>query len=62
MLNLYSWLFSGEGLARQEMFLFTANIFNQFKITAGKTPPDPTRKLGGTANCNPFKCRAERRY
>jgi cytochrome P450 len=25
----------GEGLARMELFLFTANIFNQFKVFEG---------------------------
>lgn len=68
--------FLSEGLARQEMFLFTANLFNQFKISSGKIPPDSTRtnflfkfirflflgKLGGTATPNHFYAVPERRY
>uniref|UniRef100_A0A1I7SI23 Cytochrome P450 2J6 n=2 Tax=Bursaphelenchus xylophilus TaxID=6326 RepID=A0A1I7SI23_BURXY len=29
----------GEGMARMELFIFTANLFNQYKFESGKVPP-----------------------
>uniref|UniRef100_A0AC34FN43 Cytochrome P450 n=1 Tax=Panagrolaimus sp. ES5 TaxID=591445 RepID=A0AC34FN43_9BILA len=39
----------GEGLARMELFLFTANIFNQLKLTQNPTKSLSTKRIeGGT--------------
>uniref|UniRef100_A0A914CPE7 Cytochrome P450 n=1 Tax=Acrobeloides nanus TaxID=290746 RepID=A0A914CPE7_9BILA len=53
----------GESLARMEMFLFVANIFNQFKISAvdGKEP-SLERQPGVTFTPLPFVCNLEKRY
>ncbi|KAH7704131.1 CBN-CYP-33C9 protein [Aphelenchoides avenae] len=52
----------GEGLARMELFLILANIFNQFRITSGVKEPSLQRIIGGTAQCPPYTCRVERRH
>ena len=53
----------GEGLARMELFLFTANIFNQMKL---KTPTEKSihedKIIGITSMPNPWKCLVESRY
>jgi len=51
----------GEGLARMELFLFFANLFNRFKFSPDSTPPSLKRKFGISAKYTPFKCRIERR-
>jgi len=53
----------GEGLARMELFLFAANIFNQFKLkNVPNKPPSLVRKLGATAVPESFVCQVENRY
>ncbi|KAH7707514.1 Protein CYP-33C1 [Aphelenchoides avenae] len=52
----------GESLARMELFLFIANLFNQFKYSPGKKLPTLERKFGQTIPCPPYKCRVEQRY
>ncbi|KAI1710514.1 cytochrome p450 domain-containing protein [Ditylenchus destructor] len=52
----------GESLARMELFLFTANIYNQYQITSGAELPSLERAIGGTVNCPPFTCRIEKRH
>uniref|UniRef100_A0A1I7RLX0 Unspecific monooxygenase n=1 Tax=Bursaphelenchus xylophilus TaxID=6326 RepID=A0A1I7RLX0_BURXY len=39
----------GEGLARMELFLFTANLFNQYKFSAGKVPPSLKKESGASS-------------
>uniref|UniRef100_A0A914DUV0 Cytochrome P450 n=1 Tax=Acrobeloides nanus TaxID=290746 RepID=A0A914DUV0_9BILA len=53
----------GEGLAKMELFLFTANLFNhfRFKMIPNK-PPSMVRKLGGTVIPEGFVCHVEKRY
>uniref|UniRef100_A0A915E0V1 Lipocalin/cytosolic fatty-acid binding domain-containing protein n=1 Tax=Ditylenchus dipsaci TaxID=166011 RepID=A0A915E0V1_9BILA len=52
----------GEALARMELFLFLANIFNTFKVSACATPPSLTRSFGGTVQCPPYLCKMQRRH
>jgi len=53
----------GEGLARMELFLFTANIFNQMRLKPayGMIPSD-YRKVRGTMACLPYNTEVELRY
>lgn len=51
----------GEPLARMELFLFFANLLNQYKFSAGTVPPSFERKLGGAALCPEYRCRIEKR-
>uniref|UniRef100_A0A915E9B5 Unspecific monooxygenase n=1 Tax=Ditylenchus dipsaci TaxID=166011 RepID=A0A915E9B5_9BILA len=52
----------GEALARMELFLILANIFNTFKVSACETPPSLTRSYGGTVQCPPYLCKMQRRH
>jgi cytochrome P450 len=52
----------GEGLARMELFLFLANLFNQYKVLPGSEPPSLERKLGATVQCPPFRCHLQKRH
>ena len=53
----------GESLAKMELFLFTANIFNQMRL---KSPDgeklSEERIVRFTICCKPWKCRVEFRY
>uniref|UniRef100_A0A914YHW2 Cytochrome P450 n=1 Tax=Panagrolaimus superbus TaxID=310955 RepID=A0A914YHW2_9BILA len=53
----------GEGLARIELFLFTANIFNQFRLkqVPGK-PVSLERIIGALASSKPFVVEIESRF
>ncbi|KAH7718158.1 CYP-33A1 protein [Aphelenchoides avenae] len=51
----------GEGLARMELYLFVANLFNQFKFQPGSKQPSLKRTLGATVPCPPFTCRISKR-
>lgn len=51
----------GESLARMELFLFLANILNQFKLSAGEKMPSLKRHVGATAQCPPYSCLVEKR-
>ncbi|KAH7718340.1 Protein CYP-33E1 [Aphelenchoides avenae] len=52
----------GESLARMELFLFLANLLNQFKFSAGAKPPSLERSMGITVPCRPFTARIEKRH
>uniref|UniRef100_A0AC34FKM9 Cytochrome P450 n=1 Tax=Panagrolaimus sp. ES5 TaxID=591445 RepID=A0AC34FKM9_9BILA len=53
----------GEGLARLELYLFAANLFNHFEISSiPSNPPDLTRILGGTVSPEPFLAHLKQRY
>ncbi|KAI1710511.1 cytochrome p450 domain-containing protein [Ditylenchus destructor] len=52
----------GESLARMELFLFTANIYNHYRITSGDKLPSLKRAIGLTVECPPFTCRIEKRH
>ncbi|KAL3071948.1 hypothetical protein niasHT_035818 [Heterodera trifolii] len=51
----------GESMARMELFLFIANIFSRYKVTAGSVPPSLKRIPSAVAHCAPFTCRIEKR-
>ena len=53
----------GEGLAKMELFLFTANIFNQMRLRSPNREQICEDKLIGiTAMPKPWKCRVEFKY
>uniref|UniRef100_A0A914HQN8 Unspecific monooxygenase n=1 Tax=Globodera rostochiensis TaxID=31243 RepID=A0A914HQN8_GLORO len=51
----------GESMARMELFLFIANIFNQYKVSPGQTVPSLQRNKDAVVHCSPFTCRMEKR-
>uniref|UniRef100_A0A915EPJ1 Cytochrome P450 n=1 Tax=Ditylenchus dipsaci TaxID=166011 RepID=A0A915EPJ1_9BILA len=52
----------GESLARMELFLFLANIFNQYKVVAGMKKSTFARTIGLTVHCPEFTCGLQKRY
>ncbi|KAH7718335.1 Protein CYP-33E1 [Aphelenchoides avenae] len=52
----------GESLARMELFLFFANLLNNFKFSVGSKPPSLKRAMGLTVPCQPFTARIAKRY
>ena len=53
----------GEGLARMELFLFTANIFNQMKLKPENgVLPNDHRVSNGTISCLPYNTEIEFRH
>lgn len=53
----------GEGLARMELFLFTANLFNRFEFLAGADgAPSLERTYSAVAVVKDFTCRVKTRY
>uniref|UniRef100_A0A914QJ86 Cytochrome P450 n=1 Tax=Panagrolaimus davidi TaxID=227884 RepID=A0A914QJ86_9BILA len=53
----------GEGLARLELYLFAANLFNHFKIaTIPSNPPNMTPIIGGTKMPEPFLAHIKKRF
>ncbi|CAD5228731.1 unnamed protein product [Bursaphelenchus xylophilus] len=54
----------GEGLAKTELFLVFANLFNQFKISCvdPKNPPSNRKNVGVTTSPSHFKAVFERRF
>ncbi|CAJ0559312.1 unnamed protein product, partial [Mesorhabditis spiculigera] len=51
----------GEGLARMELFLFVANIFQKFKVTS-PTRPSLKKSFGFTVQTAPYTCNFEERF
>ncbi|KAI6222669.1 hypothetical protein M3Y95_00918000 [Aphelenchoides besseyi] len=53
----------GESLARLELFLFVANIFNRFGFSAGKNPPTLRRyPRPSDLATEPYLCQIRKRY
>lgn len=54
----------GEGLARMELFLFIANLFNRFELSCINPDEPPTMKktFGTTAQPLTYRCIAKPRY
>ncbi|KAI6195049.1 hypothetical protein M3Y96_01189800 [Aphelenchoides besseyi] len=53
----------GESLARLELFLFVANIFNRFEFSAGKNPPTLRRyPRPSDLATEPYLCQIRKRY
>ncbi|KAH7701866.1 CYP-33A1 protein [Aphelenchoides avenae] len=52
---------AGESLARMEMFLFMANLLNQFRFSRGSELPSQKRRFAMAVLCNPYACRVENR-
>ncbi|KAH7712930.1 CYP-33A1 protein, partial [Aphelenchoides avenae] len=54
----------GEGLARMELFLFTANIFNQFRLLPVDplNPPTSVKTTSMLVRPTPFTARVQPRY
>ncbi|CAD5224525.1 unnamed protein product [Bursaphelenchus xylophilus] len=51
----------GEGMARMELFLFTANLFSQYKFSAGKVPPSLRKTNGASTMTEPYQCKVQLR-
>ncbi|CAD5230311.1 unnamed protein product [Bursaphelenchus okinawaensis] len=51
----------GEGMARMELFIFIANLFNQYKFMPGKVPPTLLKTNGRSTMTEPYHCRIEPR-
>uniref|UniRef100_A0AC34Q533 Cytochrome P450 n=1 Tax=Panagrolaimus sp. JU765 TaxID=591449 RepID=A0AC34Q533_9BILA len=54
----------GESLARMELFLLIANLFNQFEFFAedGKNVPSLEKKFGFAVQPHPFHCQIRHRF
>uniref|UniRef100_A0AC34FJ33 Unspecific monooxygenase n=1 Tax=Panagrolaimus sp. ES5 TaxID=591445 RepID=A0AC34FJ33_9BILA len=53
----------GESMARAELYLFTANLFNHFEITNVKSKPaNTTRVMGSAVQPEPFVCQLKERF
>ena len=53
----------GEGLARMELFLFTANLFNRFEFCEGANGlPSLDRTYAFIAKAMDYTCQVKRRY
>uniref|UniRef100_A0A0K0DIR2 Unspecific monooxygenase n=1 Tax=Angiostrongylus cantonensis TaxID=6313 RepID=A0A0K0DIR2_ANGCA len=54
----------GEGLARMELFLFTANLFNRFELSCvnARAPPSMKKSFGTTVQPCPYRCLVKPRY
>ncbi|PIO73663.1 hypothetical protein TELCIR_04368, partial [Teladorsagia circumcincta] len=51
----------GEGLAKMEIFLFIANLFNRFELSSVNPdePPSMKKTFGTTAQTLPYQCLAK---
>ncbi|KAI6171091.1 (pine wood nematode) hypothetical protein [Aphelenchoides bicaudatus] len=52
----------GEGLARMELYLFVANLFNQYKFLPGKVPPELKKLAPGATSNKSYTCKLEKRF
>ncbi|CAD5209536.1 unnamed protein product [Bursaphelenchus okinawaensis] len=52
----------GEGMAKAELFMFTANFLNQYKFSAASNPPVLKKVDSNGIMIVPYKCKIERRY
>ncbi|KAI6237534.1 (pine wood nematode) hypothetical protein [Aphelenchoides besseyi] len=53
----------GESLAKMEIFLFIANLFNQYKFFPGSEKPTLRKAAGGgSISTQAFKCKLQRRF
>ncbi|CAD5225304.1 unnamed protein product [Bursaphelenchus xylophilus] len=51
----------GEGMARMELFLLIANLFNQYKFSSGKKAPELVKVSAASTMIKPYKCKVEAR-
>ncbi|CAD5218095.1 unnamed protein product [Bursaphelenchus okinawaensis] len=52
----------GEGMARMELFIFTANLFNQYEFSSGKVPPSLQKMNGASTMTIPYNCKVQIRH
>ncbi|CAD5227517.1 unnamed protein product [Bursaphelenchus xylophilus] len=52
----------GESLAKMELFLITANLFNRYTILPGKELPTLRKTSGNSTDTELYRCRLERRW
>lgn len=52
----------GEGLAKMELFLFFANVFNQFHIDLYDKNPSLDKEYGITMRAENYKLNIEKRF
>ncbi|KAK5978973.1 hypothetical protein GCK32_020419 [Trichostrongylus colubriformis] len=54
----------GEGLAKMELFLFIANLFNRFELSSVNPdePPSMKKSFGTTLRPPPYHCLARPRF
>jgi cytochrome P450 len=52
----------GEALGKMELFLFVANLLNQYIFMPGDQKPSLERRAGFTVRLDNFNCRPVRRF
>lgn len=52
----------GEGMAMMEVFDFTTNLFNRYRITRGKVLPSMKKLSGNATEIHPYTVKVEKRY
>ncbi|CAD5235739.1 unnamed protein product [Bursaphelenchus xylophilus] len=51
----------GEGMAMMEIFDFTANLFNRYKVSVGEKLPSMKKLAGNATEIHPYTVKVERR-